>query len=185
MRSLPVFAVSVIFLFFSCQLSSPDNTILNNHSDREVTVYLSGADQIILSPYGKDGDTKTVPTLSSMNPGARLEGYSNSKKIYYKYTNTTLSFDFFPRQSYAVTVLNLTNKAGELTADGWAGTETAGGEWIEKIQFDPSGSKPLDVEWLLYSARPNFTARTAEGFPLPVLYVIDETAKICKVTIGN
>jgi len=168
MRKLLI-GLSAVFLFSSCQLSYPDDTVLINHSSRHVTVNLAGADAIELYPHGQPDYTRTIRTLTGMNPNQRLRGFSPDKRVYVRYNNSTLAFEFRDRESFNVTIThNLTGLSGTLTADGW----------MDSINFNPLGAG------MVYTSRPRFSAMSENNAPLPVFYNRNVDGSF-NLTIGN
>jgi len=144
-------AIFVAGLFVSCTLNYPDDTVLTNHSSREVTVNLTGAGEITLAAYGNSYSTRTVTTLGNINPGERMQRFSPNRRVYFRYTNSSLAFEFFDLPSFQVNILNLTGQAGVLTADGW----------MDEISFTDSGYEQTNVG-LVYTPRPRFTAKSGD-----------------------
>ena len=172
MKKLLGLAIFVACLFVSCTLNYPNNTVLTNHSSREVTVNFTGAGEIILAPSGYPYSTRTVTTLGNMNPGERMQSFSPNRRVFFRYTNSSLAFEFFDLPSFQVNILNLTGQEGVLTAD----------EWMDEISFTNSSTEQTNAAWLVYTSRPRFTARSGD-FLLPVLW--DRVGDIFTVTIGN
>jgi len=52
MRKFLAVLLAIVFLFASCTLSYPNDTVLTNHSSRTVTVNLYGTNRVISSPEG-------------------------------------------------------------------------------------------------------------------------------------
>jgi len=159
----------LIFILFSCTLSEPDDTIITNHStDKIVTVKFLHTDIVLLNP----GQSLSIKTIKTVNPSKSVEYYSPNKKVSYIYTNPSLKFDFYDRDSYAVKIFNLTGKAGILSADGW----------MDDINFSDTISEQINMKWLLYISNPKFSAVTDDGFPLSVLFLKNDN--VISVTIN-
>ena len=170
MRKILFISLFLNMLLFSCDLSNPNNTVLvNNSIDKTVIVKLIGIDDIVIIP----GQTIEIETLTRMNPSSRLQSYSPDRRVFYEYKNSSLTFEFYDRDSYEVRILNLTGKAGRLTASGW----------MDTINFTNSNTEQMNTNWLLYTKNPEFTAITTDGYPLQVLFLF--TNNIFKVTIGG
>ena len=170
--SLPFLIIG--FFLASCQLSSPNDTVLVNHSSRTVTVNLTGASGIIIAPQGEPGSIRTVETRTDMNPQCRMQSFSPHKRVFVRYTNSSLTFDFFDRDSYEVRILNRTGYAGILTAEGW----------MDHIPFAISNTEQAGLNWRVYTPRPRFTATTSDGARLAVLPP-EKVGNVFTVIIGN
>jgi len=159
--------VCIVFLFLSCTLSYPNDTVLTNHSSRTVTVNLYGADRITLA----SGESVSIETRRDMNPRERVQSFSPDQRVRFVYTNPILTFEFFDRDRYEVRILNVSGRAGTLSADGW----------MDNTPFGAQNTAQT-VGRFVYTRQPTFTAR-AGGFYLPVLY--RKEARVFFVTIGN
>ena len=155
------------FLIVSCQLSYPNDTILTNHSSRVVTVNLARASTITLAL----GESASIATCRYMNPRERMQSFSPNQRVYFVYTNSTLTFEFFDRDRYEVRILNLSRRAGVLSAGGWMNNASFGAQNTEQT----SG-------WFVYTRQPEFTAR-AGNYYLPVLSP-RQVGNVFFVTIG-
>ena len=140
--------VVIVFLLASCQLSSPNDTILTNHSSRTVTVNLRGASEIVLAPHGQPGYSTAIETRRDMNPRERMQSFSPHQRVRFIYTNSTLTFEFFDRNRYGIRILNLSGQAGVLSADAWMNNPPFGSQNTEQ-----AGG------WFVYTGRPAFSAR--------------------------
>ena len=169
------------FFMVSCQLSSPNDTVLTNHSSRTVTVNLIGTGEIVLAP----GESRAIETRTDMNPSSRMRGFSPEKRVLIRYTNTRLLFEFYNRQSREVRVFNISGYAGVLSADGW----------MDEIGFTALAHEQTHTAWRVYHSNPTFTAVTSPvpydappipgGFPLSVDMLFVEAGNYFRVTIGN
>ena len=160
----------IVFFAGSCQLSEADDTVLTNHSDKPVKVKLKGYNEIELAP----GKSIAIETKSDMNPGSRMEKFSPDKRVYYKYTNSSLRFDFYNRISYKVKIFNFSGQAGTLTDD----------DWMDTIYF-AEDTEQEDEKWLVYRLNPKFSAHTATDTKFPMSVLVDFENNEFKITIGN
>jgi len=166
-----LFIVGSIFLLASCQLSSPNDTILTNRSSRTVTVNLTGANEITLAPHVQSGYSIAIETRTDMNPSRRMQSFSPDQRVRFVYTNSILTFEFFDRDRYEVRILNLSGQAGVLSAGGW----------MDNISFGSQNTEQLGG-WFVYTGQPAFTARTGNYY-LPVIF--NRSGAAFYVTIGN
>jgi len=165
-----IIITAAVFLLASCVISYADNTVINNHSSRTVTVQFLEADVITLEP----GESTSIETLGSINAGRRIQSFSPERRVYFVYTNAKLQFDFFDRASYEVRILNLTGRYGTLSCNGG---------WMDAIHFSASNDEQADANWLVYRSAPQFRAITNDGFPLQVLFL--RSGNVFRVTIGS
>ena len=161
-------SLAVVFLFASCTLSSPNDTILTNHSSRVVTVNLTGASGITLAP----GESIAIETRTDMNPRERMQSFSPDQRVYFVYTNSILTFEFFDRDRYEIRILNLSGQTGVLSAGGW----------MNNASFSAQNTEQAGG-WFVYTGQPEFAAR-AGNYYLPVLPP-NRVGNVFFVTIGN
>ncbi|MDR0475237.1 MAG: hypothetical protein LBH43_16390 [Treponema sp.] len=154
-------------IFFSCTINKPDNTVVTNHSANEtVIVKFFRTDIFTLAP----GESKTVETiLKNGKADMGIDYYSPEKKV--AVNNQIQKCDFFDRQSYKVTILNLTGRSGVLSS-----------AFMEEIDFNPLPDEQDGADWLVYSSSPKFTAKTNSGYLLNILFILE--GDTFKVTIN-
>jgi len=166
-----IFTLSIIFLFLGCEEDLYFyHTVTNNSANETVSVKFYRAEEIInLNP----GETKDVALLKGTNGQSGIEYYTPEKRVSIKYTSSMGICEFNDLKSYEIRILNLSNIAGTVTADGWT----------TEINFSEDSAEQSNVSWLLFKTNPVFSVTTNNGYLLPVIYTRD--GDIFIITIGS
>ena len=122
----------IVFLLASCQISSPNDTVLVNHSSETVTVNLTGASGITLAP----GESRAIETRMDMSLAQRIQSFSPNRRVSARHSNSQLLFEFYDLPYFEMQIFNLTEWNGKLIGDERAGMRTSASEWKENISFN-------------------------------------------------
>jgi hypothetical protein len=168
MRKL-IYVAIIIVLLGACDEDPFYYHTATNHSLSETVfvTFRNGVEEVILAP----GESKKVSLQKGSNVHTGIKQYSPEKRIIAVYQSSLGICEFFDRPSFEVRILNLSGKAGVLVA----------GDWMGVINFSDSNSVQSDLNWLIYTANPTFSAVTNDGFPLSVSVVRD--SDVFKITI--
>lgn len=140
-----------------------------NNSSRTVTVsFYRAKKEVELAP----GESKKIALEKETNGKTGIKDYSPNKRVVASYSGSKGICNFKDRDSYTVSILNLTGKSGTLFADGW----------MDDISFSTSSSEQTNISWIIYTRTPNFTA-SLDDYPASVSFLPDGDG--FKVTIGN
>ena len=163
-----LFAILAVLLLAGCDLSRYYSGTVTNHSKTyNVALKISnGPGEINLAPSESiivDLDKKDHDSPN------KLLYFHPEKRVYVKENYSYSQWDFYDQPTYKIIILNLTGKAGKLSADGW----------MDDISFTASPSEQTNNAWILYTVNPSFSVLLDGGFIVPILYVFEgDTFKI-------
>jgi len=113
-----------------------------------------------------------------------MQRFSPSERVDFRYTNSTLTFEFFDRHSWQVRILNLTGKKGTLSARVGEGENER--KWMDDIRFSIYDGEQTDASWQTFTTSQSpFRAVSDCGFSLPMRFLLDENKNKLSITIGG
>ena len=159
-------AVSIVFILGACGYNPDyDVDVTNNSTKTVVFRFNNGYEDITLAP----GDNRNIALQAGSDIKHGIKYYEPAKKVFFNYDQSRAKCVFFDRQSFKISIINLTGKAGTLEDTG---------QWMEPINFTASASEQQNADWVIYSSNPNFSARV-DGYSVPVLFSLDgDTFKV-------
>ena len=165
-----LFVINIVFVLAACGYN-PDYyvDVTNNSTKTVVFRFNNGYEDITLAP----GDSRNIALQAGSDIKTGIKYYEPEKRVFFQYDRSLANCVFFDRQSFKISIINSTGKAGTLEDIG---------QWMEPIDFEASASEQQSIDWVIYSSNPNFSARV-EGYLVPVLFSLD--GDTFKVSISN